>query len=46
MNGALNPKADVDGLYDRRKNGGREIHQIEAACENAIVRMRNYMESH
>jgi hypothetical protein len=38
------PKADIDrGLYVKRKEGGRELVQVEAAYNAEITRIAEYL---
>ena len=36
------PKADIDRLYVKRTEGGRELVQIEAACKAGIINITEY----
>ena len=37
------PKADIDKLYVKRKEGGRELVQIEAAYKAEIINIAEYL---
>ena len=37
------PKADIDSLYVKRKEGGRELVQIEAAYKAEIINIAEYV---
>jgi len=37
------PKADRDRLYVKRKEGGRGLVQIEAACKAEIINIAEYL---
>jgi len=38
-----NPKADIDKLYVKRKEGGRGLVQIEAAYRAEIINIAEYL---
>jgi len=38
-----NPKADIDRLYVKRKEGGRGLVQIEAAYKAEIINIAEYL---
>ena len=37
------PKADIDRLYVKRREGGRGLVQIEAACKAEIINIAEYL---
>ena len=37
------PKADIDRLYVKRKEGGRELVQFEAAYKAEIINIAEYL---
>ena len=37
------PKADTDRLHVKRKEGGRGLVQIEAACKAEIINIAEYL---
>jgi hypothetical protein len=37
------PKADIDRLYGKRKEGGRGLSQIEAAYKTEIINTAEYL---
>ena len=37
------PKADIDRLYVKRKEGGRELVQVEAAYKAEIINIAEYL---
>jgi hypothetical protein len=37
------PKADIDRLYVKRKEGGRGLVQVEAACKTEIINIAEYL---
>jgi len=37
------PKADINRLYAKRKEGGRGLVQIEAACKAEIINIAEYL---
>jgi hypothetical protein len=37
------PKADIDRLYVKRKEGGRGLSQIEAAYKTEIINIAEYL---
>jgi len=37
------PKADIDRLYAKRKEGGRGLVQIEAAYKEKIINIAEYL---
>jgi len=38
-----NPKADVDRLYVKRKEGGRGLVQVEAAYKARLINIAEYL---
>lgn len=43
MGGMHHPKADVDRLYIKRRNGGRGLIELQSAFEIAIVGLSDYL---
>jgi hypothetical protein len=43
MHGGLNPKADIDRLYVKRKKGGRGLISIESAVDREVNALRRYI---
>jgi hypothetical protein len=37
------PKADIDRLYVKRKEGGRALVQVEVACKTEIINIAEYL---
>jgi hypothetical protein len=37
------PEVDIDGLYAKRKEGGRGLAQIEAAYKTEIINIAEYL---
>jgi thiamine phosphate synthase YjbQ (UPF0047 family) len=37
------PKADIDRLYVKRKEGGRGLVQVEVAYETAMINIAEYL---
>ena len=44
IHGQHHPKADVDGLYVPRKQGGRDLMQLEAAHAVEITKLVEYVD--
>ena len=40
-----NPKADIDMLYVKRKEGGRGLVQVEAAYKAEIINIAEYLKT-
>jgi hypothetical protein len=40
---APHPKADIDRLYVKRKEGGRGLSQTDAACKREIIKIAEYL---
>jgi hypothetical protein len=43
MHKILHPKADIDRLYVKRKEGGRGLIQIQAAYKAEIINIAEYL---
>jgi hypothetical protein len=39
------PKANIDGLYVKRKEGGRGLVQVEAAYKTEIINTAQYLKT-
>jgi hypothetical protein len=44
IQGQHHPKADIDRLYDPRKDGGRGLMQIEGAYVTEVIKLKEYVE--
>jgi hypothetical protein len=45
IHGQHHPKADIDRLHVPRKEGGRELMQIEGAYRAEVTKLMEYVES-
>ena len=44
LGGVRHPRADVDRLYVKRRNGGRGLLELEAVCDQTMAGLADYLE--